>query len=147
MVNSLLQGSCSCCENCTKLQVRDKSTSLVFFCAARNHIPAVYCSSLKLNDLTKLILGMVSSTGPDWKRFVSKQHCFLLYKIESFQSYSSSLYLIKPYIENSIEIRNLSWNFYSKIRLKFEEKKKRGRLPIMCLNSAYNYIYFFPRIL
>ena len=31
-----------CCENCTKLEVRDKSTSLVFFCAARNHMPAVY---------------------------------------------------------------------------------------------------------
>ena len=31
------------CENCTKLEVSDKSTSLVFFCAARNHMPAV-CS-------------------------------------------------------------------------------------------------------
>ena len=31
-----------CCENCTKLEVGDKSTSLVFFCAARNHMPAVY---------------------------------------------------------------------------------------------------------
>ena len=33
---------CSCCENCTKLEVSDKSTSLVFFCAARNHMPAVW---------------------------------------------------------------------------------------------------------
>ena len=56
---------CVCCENCTKLELRDKSTSLVFFCAARNHMPAV-CSRLGslLNDLTKLILGMV----PKWRR-------------------------------------------------------------------------------
>ena len=55
-VESLSRLAVHCCENCTKLEVGDKSTSLVFFCAARNHMPAV-CSLL--NDLTKLILGMV----------------------------------------------------------------------------------------
>ena len=43
-------------QSCSSTEVGDKSTSLVFFCAARNHMPAV-CSLL--NDLTKLILGMV----------------------------------------------------------------------------------------
>ena len=41
-VESLSRLAVHCCENCTKLEVRDKSTSLVFFCAARNHMPAVY---------------------------------------------------------------------------------------------------------
>ena len=64
--NSLLFKDGWCCENCTKLEVRDKSTSLVFFCAARNHMPAV-CSLL--NDLTKLILGMVPKPGKRRKTF------------------------------------------------------------------------------